>query len=94
MIIKNKPRNASRRASRFFMPSVGDPTDRALVQLFTAKLHDNGIFVESTPFDFGHWTIFVVVTAFLTRWETGLTEGLGLGSYLPTTGKNLNPQLI
>jgi len=93
MMIKNKLRNASSRTSRGFLATgPGTPAGPDSLRLFTTKLHDNGIHDESTPFDFGRWTIFVIALAF-PAWA-GLTEGLGRGSYLPNTRKTPNPQLI
>jgi len=85
-MIKNKPRNASNRASRgFFTTWTGTPAGPDLLRLFTTKLHDTAIPDESTPFDFGSWTILVVGAAFLEM--TGLTEAWGRDSYSPNTGR-------
>jgi hypothetical protein len=78
MMIKNKPRNASSRASRgFFTTGAGTPAGPALLRLFTTKLHDNGIPNESTPFDSDRWTILVVALAFPAM--GGLDRRMGTG---------------
>jgi hypothetical protein len=45
MMIKNKPRNASKRASRVFFttPWPGTSVGPDSIKQLTAKLHDNGI---------------------------------------------------
>src|SRR3974390_717017 len=80
-MIKNRPRNASRRASRGFFPaSPGTPAGPNLLEQLTAKLHHTRTPVESKKFRCARWTILVFVLAFLAGQEC-LTAIAGQGSY-------------
>jgi hypothetical protein len=64
MMIKNKPRKASKRMSRgFFTTGPGTPGDPDLSRRITAKHHNNRILFEAKPFGSAYWTFLVLVPA-------------------------------